>query len=117
MIGVDHARTGKADYTSLAIYDTTRLVGMSAVADTALAGSARAWLGPQDPDAASLYAWRFARDCAGATACTVVPTTFPGAPLDATLSATERPYLEPATRTGPDPSELLPPRVLRLVPR
>jgi hypothetical protein len=76
------------------------------VLDAELAGSARPWLAADDPARDVLYAYTFARSCAGVAYCTEVPRAFPGVAADEPLFFLERAYLEVATRTGPRPAEL-----------
>ncbi len=116
VLGVDHTRAGKATYTSLAAYDTTRQLGVGGTSDRDFGGSAAVYLAG-DARADGLFAVSFARDCQGEAHCFTVGTAFPGVALDAPVSIAERAYLEPSTRTGPLGAELLRPRVLRVRPR
>ena len=108
VLGVDHAATGKATYANASVYSVEHLAGLVSVTSHDWAGSASVWL-PGDPDAASLFAWRIARDCTGDAHCLEVPTTAcpTGAALGAPLTIAFRAYLEPGTGTGPDPATLV----------
>jgi len=108
VLGVDHAATGKATYANASVYSVEHLAGLVSVTSHEWAGSASVWL-PGDPDAASLFAWRIARDCTGDSHCLEVPTTAcpTGAALTAPLTLAFRAYLEPGTGTGPDPATLV----------
>ena len=107
--GVIHTRTGHATYTNAAIYDSVGARGIAAIADDKLDGSAAAY----GIDAPELYAYAFARDCAGRKFCVEVPTEWPGCDAKCNLTLSERAYLHPKTLVGPDPLELSPPRFLR----
>lgn len=113
IFGVDHDATDKATYHSCALYALDHLVGLRAVSSLDWAGSATRLL-PTDPDAASLFAWRFSRDCAGDPYCTEIPVgTCPdGAPLAGALAIAFRAYVEPTTSTAPDPTTLVRERAL-----
>jgi hypothetical protein len=115
VVGVHHVETGKARYVNLAAYHTRRLMGVGAVTDLDMNGSADLYL-PQHPLRKYLYAYKFARDCHGEPFCFTVPTGQLGVPLDEALMLIERPYLEPATDTGPLPSQLMTPMVLHFCP-
>jgi hypothetical protein len=115
VVGVHHVETGKAHYVNLAAYHTRRLMGVGAVTDVDMNGSADLYL-PQHPLRKYLYAYKFARDCHGEPFCFAVPTGQLGVPLDEALILIERPYLEPATDTGPLPSQLITPVVLHFCP-
>ncbi len=119
--GVDHAATGKATYSSFAVYaDTFRMFGLKTVYSPDFGDSARRYL-PDDPDADMLYAWKVARDCAEDEPYCLEVTQpefidIDGNSYDCTppvnLNNEEiwmafRAYLEPATKTGPDDNELL----------
>jgi hypothetical protein len=114
-VGINHQKTGKARYLNLAVYHTKRLMGVGAVTDREVADSANLYL-PQHPLQSYLYAYKFARDCQGEPFCFSVPTGQLGVPLDEALNIIERPYLEPLTRTGPLPDQLVHPQVLHFCP-
>jgi hypothetical protein len=115
MVGVHHEETGKARYVNLAAYHTRRLMGVGAVTGRDVTGSADLYL-PHHPVRKYLYAYKFARDCQGEPFCFTVPIGQSGVPLDEALTLIERPYLEPATHTGPLPSQLVAPIVLHFCP-
>ena len=114
--GVDHTAIGKATYTTLGVYDVARLLGVGGVADEKLAGSAAPFFPAGDARAASYFAYSFARSCDGEPFCFEVPVDPPGVSLASQLAIVVRPYLEPATRSGPLKAELLLPRGLHLTP-
>jgi hypothetical protein len=115
VVGVQHEATGKASYMNLAVYNTPRLMGVAAVTGSDLRGSAERYL-PDHPHSRYLYAYKFARHCQGEPYCFAVPTGPEGVALDTTLNFIERPYLEPATHTGPLASQIVPPQVLHFCP-
>jgi hypothetical protein len=115
VVGINHQATGKASYMNLGVYHVKRLMGIGAVTGDDLAGSAERYL-PNHPLGQYLYAYKFARNCQGEADCFTVPTEAIGVPLDDALNFIERPYLELATKTGPLPSQLLIPEVLRFCP-
>jgi hypothetical protein len=118
VVGVLHSdpQLRKASYSNVAVYNAVRSMGVGAVMDTALRGSARQYDNATAAPAASgsdglLYAYKFQRECASPY-CWAVPTAFPGVGYDEPLTFVERAVLEPATGVGPDPFELIPPTVL-----
>jgi hypothetical protein len=115
VVGVQHETTGKASSTSLAVYHTPRLMGIGAVTGDALRRSADRYL-PTHPQRRYLYAYTFARDCRDELYCSVVPQGALGVPIETRLNVIARAYLEPATRTGPLASQLIPPQVLHVCP-
>jgi hypothetical protein len=106
IFGVNHAAAGKASYSSFSIYDAKRLMGVAAVNSHQMVGSAAAYL-PGDPNASKLYAWTIARNCGTDTYCTAIADACPGIARTDPAFIAVRAYLEPATKTSPDPSELL----------
>jgi hypothetical protein len=115
VVGVQHEVTGKASSMGLAVYNTPRLMGVTAVSGTELLASAERYL-PSHPHRRYLYAYRLARDCRDEPYCLAVPQGTLGVPLETRLNVIERAYLEPATHTGPLASELTPPQVLHVCP-
>lgn len=116
VLGVNHAATGKAVYSSAAVQTVVSQRGIAALESPDMPGSAAAWL-PGDPLADTLYTWWLARDCAGwPDPCYPVPTACPGVPLDEPLKLTVRAYLEPATGAAPLDTELVTDVAVRLVP-
>jgi hypothetical protein len=90
-------------------------MGVAAVTGSDLLGSAERYL-PDHPHSRYLYAYKFARHCQGEPYCFAVPRGPEGVALDTTLNFIERPYLEPATHTGPLASQIVPPQVLHFCP-
>ncbi len=112
--GVDHQATGKVSYANLSVYAIEHLVGLVSVSSDTHPGSAQPFL-KDSPAAPRLYAWKLARQCNGEPFCTEVPNGQCPAGLDDNKlgTITFRTYLEPSTRTAPDPSTLVRDRVLR----
>jgi hypothetical protein len=113
VFGVDHQVSGKTTYANFSVYALEHLVGITGVASDRYAGSAQKYLA-SDPDAPKLYAWKIARVCNGEPFCLEVPKGACPTGLDngALGMITFRTYLEPATKTAPDPNTLVRDRVL-----
>ena len=132
--GVNHQKTGKATYANFSVYveptfGTGREIGLGSVADPNYAGSAEVYLGPDDPDADMLYAFKIARHCpAGDPYCLQVgpPADMNGVPYNnnctpqislemdpgapgwkSDIFVVFRAYMEPATAVAPDINELV----------
>jgi hypothetical protein len=127
--GVDHAATGKATYSSAAVYlDETLAAGVSSVDSSDFAANpdtAGSYL-PAAPGIAKFYVWKVARNCNGEPACMEArmpddkiavcvdsKKIAPNAPVRIGL----RQYAEPATKVGPAEAELLYDRVIVFRPR
>ena len=115
VLGVNHAATEKATYSSVSVYAIDHLVGVAAVTSREWTGSAETFL-PGDPDAPSLFAWRIARDCGSETQCLQIENGMcPDGVAPAGLMALAfRAYVEPGTATAADPSTLVRERALLL---
>lgn len=114
--GVNHEATGKATYSNLSVYaDPSLLLGVTGENSRVLAGSATTYL-PDHPQAASLYAWKVARECRGEAQCLEVKLAEPCAKLEINdeteLWLAFRIYLEQRTRVGPAFTELIYDRAL-----
>jgi len=119
--GVNHQATGKATYASFSLYaDAVKWFGIGTTLSNRFSGSARQYLGPDDPDADMLYAFKVARDCQGEEYCMEpmdpeeftdpwdVPYDCPDLVLDEDeMFFLFRNYMEPATKVSPDDNELL----------
>ena len=131
--GVDHAATGKATYSSAAMYlDKTLAAGVSDVNSADFAATphtASAFL-PGEPGIEKFYVWKVARNCDGEPACLKAKLLRPeqiancgmntGAPKiapDAPVRIGFRQYAEPATKVGPADAELLYDRVIVFRPK
>lgn len=121
--GMLHARTGKAVYTNINLYDgstlengekanlsVTSVSGSSDLLDTALD-----YL-PQNPNADKFYVYKVARDCGGDPHCMQVPTGLcPRAKME-TMYLVTRAYLEPGRKVGPAYNEIVLDRVIKFSP-
>lgn len=124
IVGVDHARTGKASYVSHAAKNEANDTGVVAVDDVRLRGSALVMGnvgGPEDPRYAlysQLYAFTLSYDCVGERVCVQIPeptVTDPvGIVFGNPFSVTARYYLDPATNTRPSLDEVIAHRVFIL---
>ena len=104
--GVNHEAAGKATYSNFTVYGVEHIVGVVSVNSRELAGSAADYI-PDDPNVDQLYAWKVARDCGAQPHCVELPTGCPGVDLARQAFIAFRMYMEPSTRTSPDPEELL----------
>ncbi len=125
--GVDHAATGKATYSSAAVYlDPTLAAGVADANSADFAsnpGTASSYL-PGAPGIEKFYVWKVARNCNGEPGCMEAkvdaahvaacapPGGIPKIAPDAPVRIGLRQYLEPATKTGPADAELLYDRVI-----
>ena len=119
--GLDHAATGKATYSSAAVYlDKTVTAGVSDVnsADFAANPLTAGSYVPGGQGIEKFYVWKVARNCNGEPACMEAKVTksacienqkiTPEAPVCIGM----RQYAEPATKVGPTEAELLYDRVI-----
>ena len=115
--GVNHARTGKATYSNLAVSQLDGLMGVGAVDSDQMVGSARHYL-PDHPQADDLFAWVVARDCSQRPEphCLEVPYDCPGVPAGELMMLTFRAYLELATGAAPHEDEMLRARAVHYSP-
>ena len=116
-IGVNHARTGRASYSSLAVNELQHLIGLQDVNSDAMVGTARTYL-PDHPQVDDLFACMVRRSCAGRdeACCLEVPYECPGVEIGDPAMMNFRAYLDPATGVAPLPEEMLRERVLRFEP-
>jgi hypothetical protein len=121
--GVDHAATGKATYSSAAVYlDKTIAAGVSDInsADfVANPNTARSFL-PGEPGIDKFYVWKVKRNCNGEPTCLDARLLRPEhiancatkIAADAPVRVGFRQYAEPATKVGPADAELIYDRVI-----
>jgi hypothetical protein len=119
--GVDHAATGKTQYSSFDVMALDHKVGVAGITSAYYAGSAAAFV-PDDPNVVSLYACRVARSCAAVPTneccLAVADAACPGGlGPGAAFSFSFRTYLDPTIDTAPDPMTLMPEGVLKLTPQ
>ncbi|MFP5212504.1 MAG: hypothetical protein ACLGPL_03920 [Acidobacteriota bacterium] len=114
--GVNHESSNKCTYYNLNVYEACKLCGIGSVYSPDLKGTA--WDYISGINANKLYAYKVARNCNGEAHCLEVKTgSCPdGVPLDAKLFVGFRQYVEPATKVGPSPAEILYDRVIKFEP-
>jgi hypothetical protein len=121
--GVNHQRTGKADYVNHAVVDPLKTTGIVAIDDPLLTRQSALFhagvTSPRDPRVRAydkLYAYAISYDCSGLGFCMQIPAPTtenpiglgPGAPFE----LWGRSYVEPRSGVRPDPSEVVRHRVL-----
>ncbi len=114
--GVNHHLTGKAMYMNITMYGKTKQIAANQVPDPDLLGSAADYLPPGTPDLDKLYAYKFARDCGEEENCLEIAYGCPGMAADEKAYIIWRNYLEEATKTGADRSEVILDRVIKFSP-
>jgi hypothetical protein len=126
--GVDHAATGKATYSSVAVYlDKKIAAGVSDANSEDFASNPRT-ANPYlhgEPEIDKFYVWKVARNCYGDRACLEAKLLRPehisacGTKIaaDAPVRVGFRQYAEPATQVGPADAELLYDRVIVFRPK
>jgi hypothetical protein len=127
IVGIDHARAGKATYVSHSVDDLDYGVGVVGADDVWLRGSALIMgqvSGPDDPRYATysqLYAFTIAYDCTGEPVCVRIPeptlSNPVGIPFGTAFTVLGRYYLDPATQTRPGIGTVIPHRVFTLIRR
>jgi hypothetical protein len=131
--GVDHAATGKATYSSAAVYlDKTLAAGVSGAdsADFAANPGTASKLLPGEPGIDKFYVWEVRRNCNGKRGCMEASLVRPqdkaacdpnGGPQKIAPGAPVRigfrQYAEPATKVGPADAELVYERVIVFRPK
>lgn len=130
--GPRHVSTGKATYTNINVYASERvMISLASVYSDKLDGSAYEYLGQDDPAADLMYSYKFVRSGACSSSfcktldvpdgCTPWCDTKPCPEFrlesDTKLGLFFRNYLEPATRVGPAPTELLYDQVIKFSPK
>jgi hypothetical protein len=114
LYGVNHVASGKAEYSSAAVYAQAQRVGVASLNDAEMVGSAAAYL-PDHPDADKLFVVEVRRDCGDRTSCLEIDTAFPGVPLDANLFFMFRSYVNPGQSVSPAPDEVLGERAIKVL--
>lgn len=110
--GVNHAASGKATYSSAAVYlDPMQQVGVAGAQSPHFSGTAAPYL-LGDPSADQFYVWRVARDCSNQPNCMEARSPCAAVKPDAKVRIAFRAYVEPATKVGPYDVELLYDRVI-----
>ncbi|MGC6508169.1 MAG: hypothetical protein ACON4U_07110 [Myxococcota bacterium] len=111
--GVNHTAAGKSTYSNFSVYTQTKKIGVVAVDNTAMAGSASGYL---SDNADKYFVYEVRRDCTDKPYCLTLHTDFPGAPLDESLFFIFRAYLNPGLSVSPDHDEILTERVIHVQP-
>jgi hypothetical protein len=120
IVGTLATETGNATYVGLSVNDLSRLKGSANVGDDELRGSAATFADVlPDVDLDPYFVQYLARDCAAIEdltqgACLALTTDL--VPTDVQVAFALRAYVRPGTERGPDPTKLLPPRVIRVAP-
>ncbi|MDD1757443.1 MAG: hypothetical protein LUQ22_01745 [Methanotrichaceae archaeon] len=116
--GVNHVATGKATYSSFALYGADVWNGVNAITDADFNKTAQEYL-PDNPNAKYLYVYKVARHCDGDPHCYEVPYGVGGygIELDQPLFIFWRIYLENSTKTGPSYSEIVYDRAIKFDPK
>ena len=109
----EESRQTKALYSSFGLYTAGNRIGVAAVTDDQLDGSAQGYL-PDNPDAEHLFVYEIRRTCGDRPYCMELPETFPGARLSQAMFFIFRAYLNPGMTVSPAPDELLTERVYRV---
>jgi hypothetical protein len=123
-VGALGTETGNATYVGLGINNGRKMLGVGNISDHQLKGSANAYSGEVD-NTGKLFVHYFARSCDGLEEytsgyCTeITPEMIPICADPAQTSCirvlfTERDYMFPGSRRGPDSAFLLPGRIIKL---
>jgi hypothetical protein len=124
-------------YMNVTMYGQTKLMAADDVDDRQLAGSAVAYLGEGCPDVGMLYAYKFARNCGpegnkeeycyevpyGCCNQQANPERCIGEPGCAGMAENEsamiawRLYLDPVSKTGADPMEVILDKAIKFSPK
>lgn len=113
VFGVNHAKANKALYSNFGLYTAGNRIGVAAVTDDQLEGSAQAYL-PDNAQADTLFVYEIRRSCGDRPYCMELPETFPGASLSQAMFFIFRAYLNPGLTVSAAPDELLTERVYRV---
>lgn len=132
LYGTRHVSTGKATYTNINVYASEKvMISLASVYSDSFDRSTDEYLGQDDPAAALMYAYKFVRNgsCSGEFCknldipdsctpwCDSPPCPEFRLQSDTKLGVFFRNYLEPATRVGAAPTELLYDQVIRFSPK
>jgi len=116
IFGVDHIQTGKSVYYSATIYGEQYINGVAGSNSMKWGGSAKDYLS-EDPDVEKFFVLTLSRtnSLPEGGPDFIVPTkiTVEGIHKFAPLFVGFRTYLEPETKIGPKPEELVSPRVIK----
>lgn len=116
VMGTLATETGNATYVSIGINQTSRLLGVASLDDTALEGSAGAYASTVD-NTGKLFAYYLTRNCAGLENLTgrkCLSITSDMVPPGDSFKISLRAYVHPGTARGPDSAQLLSPTVMKV---
>ncbi len=121
--GANHVETGKATYMNINVYasETAKLT-LGSIDDRSFTNNTAApYLPADDPSANLMYAYKISRSGVAEPNCLQLsaPPDCTRLTLDSStlLGVFTRIYLEPATKVGPAPAEILYDRVIKFSPR
>lgn len=112
VVGTLSTETGNATYTSLSVNWFPELVGVANINDTDLDGTAASFAGALQHDPNLFYVYYVARDCSGLAHCLAIPKKL--VPTGEIIKFIQRNYVNPGSRSGPDPARILNPVALVL---
>lgn len=107
VVGVLSAATGNATYTSLSVNWFPELVGVRNIDDTTLEGTAESFAGSLQHDSGLFYVYYIGRDCTGLSQCVEISKKL--VPIGGIIKFIQRNYINPGSRSGPDPARILNP--------
>lgn len=107
VVGVLSTETGNATYTSLSVNWFPQLVGVKSIDDPALKGTAANFAEVLENDPNLFYVYYVARDCTGLTHC--VEISKQQVPVGGIIKFIQRNYMNPGSRSGPNPTKILNP--------
>jgi len=114
MVGTLATETGNATYVGLGINESSKLLGVANVDDTALKGSAGSYASTVN-QASKFYVYYLTRNCAGLqhlTGGNCLSITNDMVPPGGNFKLSLRDYVRPGTERGPDSTQLLKPIVM-----
>jgi hypothetical protein len=107
VVGTLGTRTGNATYVSVSVNWFPALVGVLNISDPELDGSAAPFASALAHDPGLFYVHYVARDCTGFDPCIEVPTR--AVPVGGMIKMIQRNYINPGSKSGPDPTKLVNP--------
>jgi hypothetical protein len=111
VLGTLGTETGNATYTSLSVNLLPELVGTGNLIDEDLFGTAKAFSSQVD-NTDKLYLQYYARDCRKIPNCLSINEKM--VPRGADLKFIQRNYIQPGSKRGPDPRQVVNPRLIVL---